>query len=436
MNETEYDNYRRHPNSLWVATAGPAPTTIPLSGEQRADVAIVGGGFTGLRAALTLAEAGCSTIVLEANEIGWGATGRNGGQVNPILPENTPETVSAQIGAPAAEKLCRVSLESADELFSLIQRYDIHCSARQKGWLRVAHCRSAVRAWTQQCESWIRAGAEIDIVEGEQLAALTGSPVFNMGALNRRGGAIQPLSFARGLAEKAISAGATVYRSSPVLGLERTRTGWIVSTPDGSVVTEIVLLCTNGYTDGLWAGLSRSIVPLTAVQVASEPLPDDVRDSILPGGQTLSDTRRTILYGRREPDGQLVLGSIGQGGDGRTADFEYLRREAVRVFPQLAKTKWHYKWGGLIAITQDHLPHLHEPAPGLFAGLGYNGRGVAMANVMGRVLAELALGKDAKDMPFPITPVRPYPFQKFTRIGIPLAIAWMGFRDRLDRMIG
>jgi sarcosine oxidase len=170
--------------------------------------------------------------------------------------------------------------------------------------------------------------------------------------------------------------------------------------------------------------------------VASEPLPDDVRDSILPGGQTLSDTRRTILYGRREPDGQLVLGSIGQGGDGRTADFEYLRREAVRVFPQLAKTKWHYKWGGLIAITQDHLPHLHEPAPGLFAGLGYNGRGVAMANVMGRVLAELALGKDAKDMPFPITPVRPYPFQKFTRIGIPLAIAWMGFRDRLDRMIG
>ena len=436
MSETRCDNQQRQPDSLWAATAGPAPETPPLSGQRRADVAIVGGGFTGLRAALALAEAGSDTVVLEAAETGWGASGRTGGQVNPILPENTPETVAALIGAAAAEKLCRVAMDSADELFALIQRYGIHCDARQEGWLRVAHCRSAARTWARQCENWIRAGAEIEIVEGERLAALTGSTAFTMGALTRRGGAIQPLAYARGLAEKAIAVGAAVHGSSPAVGLERGERGWTVTTPGGSVVVDTVLLCTNGYTDRLWPGLARSVVPLTAVQVASEPLPDDVRDSILPGGQTLSDTRRTILYGRREPDGQMLLGSVGQGDAGRAADFERVRREAVRVFPQLAGAKWRYQWGGRVAITQDHLPHLHEPAPGLLAGLGYNGRGVAMANVMGRALAERALGKDATALPFPVTPVRPYPFHGLTGVGIPLAIAWMGFRDRFDRMIG
>jgi glycine/D-amino acid oxidase-like deaminating enzyme len=399
-------------------------------------VALVGGGFTGLRAALALAEAGSDTVVLEAAETGWGASGRTGGQVNPLLPESTPESVTALIGARAAEKLWRVALDSADEVFALIQRYGIHCDARQEGWLRVAHCRSAARTWTRQCESWIRAGAEIEIVEGARLAALTGTTAFAMGALTRRGGAIQPLSFARGLADKAIAAGAAVHGASPAVGLDRGTRGWTVTTPGGSVVAETVLLCTNGYTDALWPGLARSVVSLTAVQVASEPLPDDVRDSILPGGQTLSDTRRTILYGRREPDGRMLLGSIGQGDAGRTADFERVRREAARVFPQLAGAKWRYQWGGRVAMTEDHLPHLHEPAPGLLAGLGYNGRGVAMAIVMGRALAERALGKDAADLPFPVTPVRPYPFGGLTGVGIPLAIAWLGLRDRLDRMIG
>ena len=257
-----------------------------------------------------------------------------------------------------------------------------------------------------------------------------------MGSLTRRGGAVQPLSLARGLADKAIAAGAEIYGSTPALGLERGDAGWTVTTPNGSVAADTVLLCTNGYTDKLWPGLARSVVALTSVQVATESLPDDMSDSILPGGHTFSDTRRTIVYGRREPDGRMLLGSIGQGDAGAAPDFERLRREAVRIFPQLAGATWRYEWGGRVAITEDHLPHLHEPAPGLLVGLGYNGRGVAMATAMGRILAERALGKDAADLPFPVTPVRPYPFGAFTGIGLPLAIAWMGLRDRIDRMIG
>lgn len=422
--------------SLWAATAAPAPAAAPLSGERRADVVVIGGGFTGLRAALVLAEAGSDTVVLEAAESGWGASGRNGGQVNPLLPENTPESVAATIGGEAAEKLCRLAMDSADELFALIQRTGIHCDPRQEGWLRLAHCRAAGRTWIRQCESWIKAGADIEIIEGERLASLTGSRAYTMGSLARRGGAVQPLFLARGLAEKAIAAGAVIHGSTPALNLERGEGRWTVTTPNGLVAADKVLLCTNGYTDKLWPGLAKSVVSLTSAQVASEPLPADIRDSILPGGQTFSDTRRTVLYGRREPDGQLLLGSIGRGDAGTAADFTRIQREAVRVFPQLAGVKWGYQWGGRIAVTEDHLPHLHEPAPGLLVGFGYNGRGVAMGTVMGRVLAELALGKDPADLPFPITPVRSYPFGAFTGIGIPLVVAWMGMRDRIDRIIG
>jgi glycine/D-amino acid oxidase-like deaminating enzyme len=434
-NSSGGNNYENQ-DSLWASTAEPTPSTPPLSGDRRADVAVIGAGFTGLRAALTLAEAGSDTVVLEAAESGWGASGRTGGQVNPLLPENTPESIAAMIGGEAAEKLCRLAMDSADELFALIQRTGIHCDPRQEGWLRVAHCRSAARTWTRQCESWIKAGADIEIFEGERLASLTGSRVYTMGSLARRGGAVQPLSLARGLADKAIAAGAVIHGSTPALSLERGEGRWTVTTPGGSVVADKVLLCTNGYTDKLWPGLAKSVVSLTAVQVASEPLPDAVRDSILPGGQTFSDTRRTILYGRREPEGQLLLGSIGQDDAGTAADFKRIHREAVRVFPQLADVKWRYQWGGRVAMTEDHLPHLHEPAPGLLVGFGYNGRGVAMGTIMGRVLAERALGKDPADLPFPITPVRSYPFGAFTGIGIPLAIAWMAMRDRIDRIIG
>jgi glycine/D-amino acid oxidase-like deaminating enzyme len=423
-------------HSLWADTAEPAPASNKLLGETRADVVIVGGGYTGLRAALDLAEAGTNVIVLEAMEIGWGASGRNGGQVNPLLPENTPESVASKIGNEAAEKTVDAALGFADELFSLVDRYDINCGARQNGWLRVAHCSTAARNWRLQCESWAKAGAQIDIVEGQRLAELTGSVKFEMGALVGSGGAIQPLSFVRGLAKCAEVAGARIYSETPAISLANRNAVWSVTTPYGSISAESVVLCTNGYSNKLWPGLARSIVPLTAVQVATDPLPDKVRSSILPGGQTLSDTRRTILYGRIESTGHFVLGSIGQAGDGWPIDFRRLPNEANRIFPQLSSANWRYQWGGRIAITEDHLPHLHEPAQGLHIGLGYNGRAVAMSNVMGRVLAERVLGSESREAPFPVTSIKHYPLGQFSGCGAPFVIAYMGLCDWLDRVRG
>ncbi|MEM7223169.1 MAG: FAD-binding oxidoreductase [Pseudomonadota bacterium] len=420
------------PKSLWASTAVPPPDAPSLNRAVSCDAVIVGAGFTGLRAALALAEDHAQVAVLEAAEIGWGASGRTGGQVNPLLPTHQPEEVEAQLGPDAAARLIGATVGSADELFAFIERYQIPCDAVQKGWVRVAHCQSAARKFEQQCRSWIRAGAGIAFLESNEIAETVGSDAYAFGALVESGGSIQPLSYVRGLARAAAQAGAQVFSRSPVTALARKNGAWHLRTPGGEVTADKVLLCTNGYTDRLWPKLGRSIVPVTSVQIASEPLPESIGKSILAEGRTFADTRRLIYYGRRDREERFLLGSLGHGPDSAELDYQRVKAEALRLFPQLAGIKWTHQWNGRIAITRDHLPHLHEPAPGLLIGLGYNGRGVAMSNVMGRALAERALGAEASSLPFPITPITGYPFHGFKDLGVGVALRWMKLRDGLE----
>ncbi len=425
------------PSSLWVETATPPPETAALQGDVQVTTAVVGAGFTGLRAALALSEAGQQVAVLEAREVGWGASGRNGGQVNPMPPVNSPEQVAKLAGPAHFERLAAAYLGSADEVFSLIERYGIDCQARQSGWLRVDHCAKAKESAWAIAEGWVRHGAEIDFLEGRELQDATGSAHFQSGMLIRKGGALQPLSYARGLARAAQAAGAAIYSDTPALAIEAKDKRWVIRTPHGRVEAEHVVLCTNGYSDGLWPGLAESVIPLVSIQAASEPLTGNVAKQILPAGHTVSDTRRTIIYGRREPDGRILFGSLGSiAGGSNDAAFKAMRQEVEEIFPSLRGVRWDYRWGGQIAVTRDHLPHLHEPAPGVFAGLGYNGRGVAMGTVMGRVLAERVLGKPATELPFPVSPIRSYPFHRFHRLGVDMVVWWMRRKDRLEARRG
>ena len=203
--------------------------------------------------------------------------------------------------------------------------------------------------------------------------------------LSPKGGAVQPLSLVRGLAAAATAAGARVFRQAPVTATRRTGDRWELTAANRRIRAEWVILATNGYTDGLLSGLKRSLLPLTPIQIATDPLPEDQIGPILPRGHTISDTRRLIMYARREPGGQMVFGGIGYRRPlGGTGGFAWLLRDAARVFPSLQQVSWSHRWSGQIALTADLVPHFHEPAPGLIAGLGYNGRGVAMSLVMGR----------------------------------------------------
>ena len=363
----QHDN----PNSLWMASLGERPPSPRLTEHLTCDVTVVGAGFTGLRAAHKLAEAGKDVVVLDACDIGFGASGRNGGQVNPILPFNGPEQVLKHVGSDCFKRLTEVSLASADSLFEYIRKYQIECQARQCGWLRVDHCAKAKSVSRKNAEAWNAYGADIEFVEGARLKELTGSSAYQSGILALRGGAVQPLALVHGIADAARNAGTRIFGFSPATRLLQQTDGWKLSTPSGTVTSKWVVLATNGYTDGLFSRLKSAIIPFVSVQIATPRLPEEIIGSILPEGHTISDTRRVIIYARREPDNRIVIGSHGNlKKDGSLTGFEWLKRDAQRIFPQLHGIEWEYAWGGKLAITDDRLPHFHEPAEGLVAGMG------------------------------------------------------------------
>lgn len=423
--------------AVWQETAPSRPADPVLDRDLDCDVAIVGAGFTGLRAAVALAEAGSRVAVFDMGEVGHGASGRSGGQVNPMLPVKRPEDLRRAVGERCFERLAQVSLGSADELFELVRRYDIACDARQNGWLRADHCPAARKRARSAASAWNEFGAGFEFLEGDDVERLTGSPVYRSATVSRAGGAVQPLALVRGLARVAAKAGATIQARSPVAGLRRIDGRWNMTAGGHRVTADTVVLATNGYTDDLLPGLKRSILPLTPVQIATGPLEAAEIGPILPAGHTVSDTRRLIMYSRREPDDRMVFGGIGYRQlSGGTGGFQWLLEDARRIFPTIRPERWRFRWSGRIAITTDHVPHLHEPAPGLLAGLGYNGRGVAMSLVMGRVLAERALGAEPAVLPIPTTSIGRMAFRDTQVLGAGIAMRFLRLRDQLEFRAG
>jgi sarcosine oxidase len=429
-------NVTDFPPSLWFDTAIDAPQVPPLGDDLSCDVVIVGAGFTGLTAALTLAEAGVSCAVLDAEAPGWGASGRNGGQVNPLLPVHSPDDVYRMIGQGAGERLVQAALASADDIFAMVKKYRIDCEARQNGWIRTAHFKGAAEKFEKQCESWRRAGADISVLETGDLHARLGSSAYQMGALMPAGGCVQPLSYARGLLKAALGSGVKVFGESRVVSLEKSGDDWIAKTAQGSVRASKVVLATNGYTDNLWSGLKESVVPVISIQMATEIVPEEIRGSMLKNGETFADSRRTIYYGRFDAAGRFLLGSLGQSDSFKDGpQYQRVAREAVALFPQLEGIKWTHRWGGRIAVTRDFMPHLHSPAEGVLAGLGYNGRGVAMSGVVGRAMAAHMLGAREDELALPVTEISGYPFHRFHGIGVRAAMHWYNLRDNMERVL-
>ncbi|MEL0614261.1 FAD-binding oxidoreductase [Marinomonas arenicola] len=421
-----------HP-SLWADTSTPRISVDKLNTHTRADVVIVGAGITGSRTALELAEQGLAVIVLEAQEPGWGASGRTGGQVNPLA-HDIPEKICSYLGEKAGMGVVNAYAKSADEVFSLIKKHKIECDAEQNGWLRVAHCNRAVKQLESMSSAWQKVGLDINYVEGNELHRLMGTKTYDTATLTPKGGSVQPLSYTRGLCSTAMRFGARVFGHSPVQAIERKGSQWLVKTESGSVDTEWVVFCTNGYTDNVLKGLQKTIVPLVSLQSATEPLPQEIYDEILPEGHTYADTRRVIFYGRKVKDRRVVFGTLGVSADcKRGSDIKRLYSGLAETFPQLKGIELTHKWGGYIAHTPDVLPHLHEPQPGILAGLGYNGRGVAMGTVMGRVIAERILGKSAEDLEIPVTNYSNAFLRHFSDVAVKLAVPTFEIMDAFER---
>jgi glycine/D-amino acid oxidase-like deaminating enzyme len=421
--------------SLWGATASAAPSLPELNGPVRAEVVIIGGGYTGLSAALHLCESGGDVVVLDAAPLGECGSGLNGGQVIAGV-KHDPDTLEQMFGATLGAQMVQTVASGPDLVFGLIRKYQIDCAPTRSGWIQPATSDAALLPIVRRVEQWRRRGAPVELLDRQQVSRLIGSERYCGGWLDRRGGTVQPRSYLFGLAAAVQRLGGRIFVRSAAIKLESVGAQWRVHSPGGQVTAPTVVLATNAYTDRLVDALRTTVVAVPSFQVATEPLPQALRDSILPQGQAASDTWHLLRYFRLSPDGRLVLGSrgfFGHAPPATTARHHY--RAVQEIFPQLHGLRYEYHWGGLVAMTSDQLPHLHQLAPGLLAGLGYNGRGVAMATVMGSLLARRIQGVPAEELGFPITAVRPMRLHRFSQIGVRLAIGYLQLRDRWARTV-
>jgi glycine/D-amino acid oxidase-like deaminating enzyme len=419
------------PPSLYADTAVAPVSTPPLDADKNVPVAIIGGGFTGLSTALHLAEQGVQATVLEAQEPGWGASGNNGGQVNPGL-KHDPDQIEADFGAELGRRMIDFSYGTTNFTLDLIRRYQIPCEARQNGTLRAAYneaSTAAIEATAKQC---IRRGMPVTLLDAAKMREMTGTDRYLCAMLDSRGGDLHPLSYARGLARAAIVAGAAVYGETPALSLRLDGARWRIETPRAVVHAEKVLLATNGFTDDLWPVLRRTIVPVFSSIAATAPLSDDVARAIMPTRSVLYESGHITVYYRIDQHNRLLMGGRGpMRWIRKPTDVSYFIRYAERLWPQLKGVTWTHGWNSRLAITADHYPHVHEPAENLLISLGCNGRGVALSTAMGAQLARRLIGGADAEIDMPGTGIKPMPMHAFWPLGVTAAVLAGRVRDRL-----
>jgi glycine/D-amino acid oxidase-like deaminating enzyme len=417
-------------HNLYQDTAEPAIPTPALDGDVRTDVVVVGGGVTGLSTALHLAERGAGVVLLEAEEPGWGASGRNGGQVNPGL-KHDPDEVERSFGKDLGGRMNALAGGAPGFVFDLIERHDIRCDARRNGTLRAAvRVKHAVEV-RATAEQLARRGAPVELLEGPSLEHATGTQRYRVAMLDRRGGDLNPLSFARGLTRAALGAGAAVHGGTRALAMNRIGALWQVRTATGTVSAQQAVLATNGYTDDLWPNLRRTIVPLFGAIAATAVLPDAIARGVMPRRAVLYESGAVTVYYRVDTAQRLLIGGRGPMREISAATaIPHLLAYARALWPALAQAEWSHAWGGRLAMTPDQYPHIHEPADGVLICLGYNGRGVAMGTAMGAQLARRLMDRSS-EFDMPITELKGIRLHALWPLAVSAAIAHGRLTDYL-----
>ena len=405
-------------SNYWLTTAS-MPQGTPGDIPQLADVAIVGAGFTGLSAAKTLAKRGVNVAVLESNNIGWGASSRNGGMVLTGL-KLSPETLASRYGMELTRRMYAASLASIDVVEQIVREENIGCDFSRCGHLEVACKPSHFDSYARSVETIAKEfNHQLRIVPRAQLSDEIGSSIYFGGIVDETSTGLNPTQYVTGLATAAIKAGANLYENARVEQItpetQNGNHGFEIHTSRGNIFATNVLVATSGYTSAATPALRKKIIPIGSFIITTEQLPDDLARELNPRNRMIYDSKHYLYYYRLTPDNRMLFG-------GRAAFFpetkntirrsaEILRRGMVQVFPQLRETKVAHAWGGTLDFCFDTMPHAGH-ADGIYYALGYAGHGVAMATYLGSKIAEQIAGDQVEipfsEIPFPGAPLGLY----------------------------
>lgn len=424
------DRAGAYPPSLYAAQTRPLPPCPPLQGNVEADVCVVGGGYTGLSAALHLAERGLSVRLLEAQRLGFGASGRNGGQVGSGQRVDQ-QALEAQFGPDAARRLWDLAEDAKGLVRSLIADHAIACNWRD-GVVHVARSDRVARAEHAHADhlACVYGYDRTEPLNRAGAARATGARGFAGGVVDWGAGHLNPLAFALGIARAAQAAGAVLHERAEVTGLHR-GARWTVTTADGVVAADHVILACNGYLGRLHGPTAARVMPINNFIVATDPL-DDFPE-VLPEGIAAADDRFVVNYWRRSADNRLVFGGGETYGYRFPADIAAIvRPRLTALYPQLADLPIAHAWGGTLAITRSRLPYVARPEPGLYSAGGYSGHGVALATLAGQLMAEAVTGDAGRFDVMARLPSPPFPGGPALRNPLlVLAMTWFALRDRL-----
>ncbi len=397
----------RWPSSLWAAVTPQGPELPELTGTLQADVIVIGAGFTGLSTALHLREAGVDVAVVEAAEPGWGASGRNNGQVIPTLSRPDPEDIIAKHGA-VGERFVAMLRDSASTLFEVVKKYNIEAEHEQAGWVQPVHSPGRIRIAERRVKQWSKFGAPVELLSREQTTEMTGSDAWYGGFWNKTGGHVNPLALARGLARAALGLGARIYARSPAISFERRNDKWIVKTEKGEISGRALVMATNAYSGefskSLVPEIATEVMPVLSWQMSTQPLSDNVRKTIIPGRQAVSDTHGELYFARYDARHRLITGGAVLGPGNKVERIKARVTERLqRLWPQIGDVSFDYVWNGYVGMTADFLPRIHRLGPDAYGWTGCNGRAVALTIPLGRELAKAVQGVPESELALPFT---------------------------------
>jgi glycine/D-amino acid oxidase-like deaminating enzyme len=394
-------------HGLWEKTAPPAPATSPLMETVSADVVIVGGGYTGLSAALHLAERGTNVVLLEATEIGFGGAGRNVGLINAgmwVMPDDFPKELGELYGERALDLLGNGPYLVRE----MIERHGIACELETNGTLHCAVGSEGLKELEERARQWQKRGAPVTLLDAAETERRIGTKAYAGSLLDMRAGTLQPLAYARGLAHAAVKAGVRLHTGSAVTWTGEANGRKVVRTASGEISADWIIVATDAYSTGPWVQIRREQVHLPYFNLATKPLSANQRRSILPGSEGCWDTKEILSSFRMDQADRLVFGSVGAlRGTGPAIHKAWARRSLKRLFPQLGDVEFEAEWYGQIGMTDNALPRFHRFGRNVIGFSGYNGRGIAPGTTFGRVLAQHILGDmTEQDLPLPLTEVK------------------------------